>query len=64
MLVRHGLYPMTAALALHAGVDLYGSCRWGGEGDGGQRTLLLGANAVPGAPVVAGSLILQPTRRS
>jgi hypothetical protein len=63
VLVRHGQYDVREPIELEHISSLYGSCRFGGEADRGQRTLLLGTSESPGLPVVNGNVFLSPSAR-
>lgn len=51
VLVRHGLYPTTGTIALVAGVNVYGACRFNAEADRHYRTLVK-ANPRAGMPAI------------
>lgn len=60
VLVRHGLYPTTATIALRDSVNLYGSCRFDGEADHKYRTTIQ-ASPTPGTAAISASGINNPT---
>ena len=53
VLVRHGRYAITASIVLRDGVDLNGSCRFGGEPDRKYRSVIAGG-PVPGTRGLVG----------
>jgi hypothetical protein len=60
VLVRHGLYPTSASIALRDGVDVHGSCRFDSEPDLKYRSVIQ-ASPAPGTAAIVGNEINSPT---
>ncbi len=59
VLVRHGLYPTSATIALRDAVSVYGGCRFDGEADRKYRSVIQ-ASPAPGTPALSADGVNSP----